>query len=170
MRICYFGLLSEASSRHSMHPPGLRAAGDEVIEWTAPLWLLPGHSRGGAPGGISAERVVYELGELGRTILRIAWLTVAGLRIHGPIDAVVVSEFNHALTPLARAFARRWGARLVVDFCFSFYDTAVNDRRALYPEILKRAGLRLDERLERHVNRRTGRRAGEYFESILICR
>jgi hypothetical protein len=46
----------------------------------------------------------------------------------------------------------------------------VNDRRALYPEILKRAGLRLDERLERHVNRRTGRRAGEYYESILICR
>ena len=46
----------------------------------------------------------------------------------------------------------------------------VNDRRELYPEILDRAGLRLDERLERHVNRRTGRRAGEYFESILICR
>jgi hypothetical protein len=46
----------------------------------------------------------------------------------------------------------------------------VNDRRRLYPEILDRAGLRLDERLERHVNRRTGRRAGEYFESILVCR
>jgi hypothetical protein len=46
----------------------------------------------------------------------------------------------------------------------------VNDRRELYPEILDRAGLRLAERLERHVNRRTGRRAGEYFESILICR
>jgi hypothetical protein len=46
----------------------------------------------------------------------------------------------------------------------------VNDRRELYPEILARAGLRLDERLERHVNRRTGRRAGEYFESILVCR
>ena len=46
----------------------------------------------------------------------------------------------------------------------------VNDRRALYPEILERTGLRLDERLERHVNRRTGRRAGEYYESILICR
>jgi hypothetical protein len=46
----------------------------------------------------------------------------------------------------------------------------VNDRRQLYPQILERAGLRLDERLERHVNRRTGRRAGEYFESILICR
>ena len=46
----------------------------------------------------------------------------------------------------------------------------VNDRRDLYPEILKRAGLRLDERVERHVNRRTGRRAGEYFESVLVCR
>ena len=46
----------------------------------------------------------------------------------------------------------------------------VNDRRELYPEILRRARLRLDERLERHVNRRTGRRAGEYFESVLVCR
>jgi hypothetical protein len=45
----------------------------------------------------------------------------------------------------------------------------VNDRRNLYPEILRRSGLRLADRLERHVNRRTGRRAGEYFESILVC-
>jgi DNA methylase len=45
----------------------------------------------------------------------------------------------------------------------------VNDRRELYPTILRRAGLRLDERLERHVNRRTGRRAGEYFESVLVA-
>ena len=28
----------------------------------------------------------------------------------------------------------------------------------------------LEDRLERHVNRRTGRRAGEYFESVLVCR
>jgi hypothetical protein len=45
----------------------------------------------------------------------------------------------------------------------------VNDRRQLYPEILRQAGLRLEDRLERHVNRRTGRRAGEYFESILVA-
>jgi hypothetical protein len=44
----------------------------------------------------------------------------------------------------------------------------VNDRRNLYPGILARAGLRLVDRLERHVNRRTGRRSGEYFESILV--
>ena len=46
----------------------------------------------------------------------------------------------------------------------------VNDRRDLYPEILDRAGLRLEQRLRRHVNRRTGRRAGEYFEDVLVAR
>ncbi|MSO95814.1 MAG: class I SAM-dependent methyltransferase [Thermoleophilia bacterium] len=45
----------------------------------------------------------------------------------------------------------------------------VNDRRDLYSEILQRAGLRLVDRHERHVNRRTGRRAGEYYESILVA-
>jgi DNA modification methylase len=45
----------------------------------------------------------------------------------------------------------------------------VNDRRELYPAILRRAGLRLEDRLERHVNRRTGRRAGEYYESVLVA-
>jgi hypothetical protein len=46
----------------------------------------------------------------------------------------------------------------------------VNDRRSLYPEILDRAGLRLEGRLRRHVNRRTGRRAGEYFEDVLVAK
>ncbi len=46
----------------------------------------------------------------------------------------------------------------------------VNDRRELFPAILERAGLRLDDRYRRHVNRRTGRRAGEYFEDVLVAR
>jgi hypothetical protein len=46
----------------------------------------------------------------------------------------------------------------------------VNDRRDLYPDILERAGLRLEARLRRHVNRRTGRRAGEFFEDVLVSR
>jgi hypothetical protein len=46
----------------------------------------------------------------------------------------------------------------------------VNDRHDLYPEIFARAGVRLEERLRRHVNRRTGRRAGEFFEDILVAR
>ena len=45
----------------------------------------------------------------------------------------------------------------------------VNDRRRLYDDVLRRAGLRLVDRLERHVNRRTGRRGGEYFESVLVA-
>jgi DNA methylase len=46
----------------------------------------------------------------------------------------------------------------------------VNDRRDLYPEILDRAGLTLEMRHTRHVNRRTGRRASEYFEDVLVAR
>jgi hypothetical protein len=45
----------------------------------------------------------------------------------------------------------------------------VNDSKGLYPEILERSDLRLEERLTRHVNRRTGRRAGEFFEDVLVC-
>jgi hypothetical protein len=44
------------------------------------------------------------------------------------------------------------------------------DRRDLYPSILERAGLRLEERLRRHVNRRTGRRAGEFYEDVFVAR
>jgi hypothetical protein len=59
------------------------------------------------------------------------------------------------------AAALRPGAPVVI---------VVNDRRDLYPGILDRAGLRLEQRLRRHVNRRTGRRAGEYFEDVLVAR
>jgi DNA methylase len=46
----------------------------------------------------------------------------------------------------------------------------VNDRRALYDDIARRAGYEIARRDTRHVNRRTGRRAGEYFEQILWLR
>ena len=45
----------------------------------------------------------------------------------------------------------------------------VNDSKEVYPEILEQSGLLLEERLTRHVNRRTGRRAGEFFEDVLVC-
>jgi DNA methylase len=56
--------------------------------------------------------------------------------------------------------ALRPGGRVVV---------VVNDRRGLYDGILAEAGLRVEERLLRHVNRRTGRRKGEYFEEVLVA-
>ncbi|HSD03141.1 MAG TPA: DNA methyltransferase [Gaiellales bacterium] len=46
----------------------------------------------------------------------------------------------------------------------------VNDRRDLYDGIARRAGYTIARRDVRHVNRRTGRRAGEYFEQILWLR
>jgi hypothetical protein len=67
----------------------------------------------------------------------------------------VAGAFAHA----ARSLRRR--APVVI---------VVNDRRELYPDILSRAGLRLEDRLRRHVNRRTGRRAGEFFEDVLVAR
>ena len=46
----------------------------------------------------------------------------------------------------------------------------INDRRELYPQILEQAGLRLEQRYRRHVNRRTGRRSGEFYEDVLVAR
>jgi hypothetical protein len=59
----------------------------------------------------------------------------------------------------ARTALRRSGHIVVV----------VNDRRGLYDGILDAAGLRVKERLRRHVNRRTGRRSGEFFEDVLVA-
>jgi DNA modification methylase len=62
---------------------------------------------------------------------------------------------------LARARgALRRGGRIVI---------VVNDRRNLYDRILAAAGLRVEARNLRHVNRRTGRRKGEYFEEVLVA-
>jgi DNA modification methylase len=44
------------------------------------------------------------------------------------------------------------------------------DRDNLYPEIGEMANLNLEHVVERHVNRRTGRRSNEFFESIFIFR
>ena len=63
-----------------------------------------------------------------------------------------------ALRRAARALRR--GGRVVI---------VVNDSRRLYEAILPAAGLRLEERLVRHVNRRTGRRNGEFYEDILVA-
>ncbi len=44
----------------------------------------------------------------------------------------------------------------------------VNDKFGLYDEIRERTGMSLEHRLERHVNRRTGRRSGDFYESVLV--
>ena len=42
------------------------------------------------------------------------------------------------------------------------------DRHNVYPEILDEPNLMHEATLQRHVNRRTGRRSGEFYESIFI--
>ena len=64
-----------------------------------------------------------------------------------------------AVLSRARRALRRGGKVVIV----------VNDRRGLYDGILAAAGLQLEDRLLRHVNRRTGRRRGEFYEEVLIA-
>ena len=97
---------------------------------------------------------LLELDDLREREIGAAAAGTSGAAIAGYVDgiATVLANAAQALRP---------GAPLLV---------VVNDRRDLYPAILERAGLRLEDRLRRHVNRRTGRRAGEYFEDVLIVR
>jgi len=53
----------------------------------------------------------------------------------------------------------RKGGRMIV---------VAGDRSNLYPEIAEMAGVSLETTIQRHVNRRTGRRSGDFFETIFI--
>jgi hypothetical protein len=103
------------------------------------------------------HRYAYEL--LGLDDLREREI---GAAARGTSREALAAYVDGVAAVLARAAAavRRHGPILVV----------VNDRRDLYPVVLERAGLRLDGRYRRHVNRRTGRRAGEYYEDVLVAR
>jgi hypothetical protein len=103
------------------------------------------------------HRYAYEL--LGLDDRRERELGAAARGTSRAAIAEYASAIAHVLRRCASSLAP--GAPVVV---------VVNDRRDLYPEILGEAGLRIEERLERHVNRRTGRRSGEYFESIFVAR
>jgi len=46
----------------------------------------------------------------------------------------------------------------------------VRDRDKLYDDIAAQCGFEFENRIQRHVNRRTGRRANEFFEEVLIWR
>ncbi len=103
------------------------------------------------------HRIAYEL--LGLDDLRELEL---GAAASGTSRAAIAAYCDGVAAVLARAHeSLRRGAPVLV---------VVNDRRDLYPEILESAGLKLEARLRRHVNRRTGRRAGEFFEDVLVAR
>ena len=68
-----------------------------------------------------------------------------------------VEQMTESFANVKRSLARN--GRMVV---------IVNDKLGIYDEIAESAGLKLETRLERHVNRRTGRRSGAFFESVLV--
>jgi DNA modification methylase len=103
------------------------------------------------------HRYAYEL--LGLDDRRERELGAAALGTSRRVIEDYVEGISAVLARCADVLARR--APVIV---------VVNDRRDLYPEIFRRAGLKIEDRLERHVNRRTGRRAGEYFESVFLAR
>ena len=103
------------------------------------------------------HRYAYEL--LGLDDLREREIGAAARGTSKAALAAYVDGISTVLASCASALKPR--GRVVI---------VVNDRRDLYPEILGRAGLVLEQRYQRHVNRRTGRRAGEYFETVLVAR
>ena len=75
----------------------------------------------------------------------------------------VIADYVRDMTAVfrnARAHTRAGGMVVIV----------IDDSRGLYDTILDRAGLTVVDRRRRHVNRRTGRRQGEFFEEIILAR
>lgn len=67
----------------------------------------------------------------------------------------IASVFKHCAESL------RPGGRIIV---------VVGDRANVYPEIAEMVGLEQEAVVQRHVNRRTGRRSTDFYESVLIWR
>ena len=81
------------------------------------------------------------------------WRGTGRAAIEGYVDdmAAVFANARRFLTP---------GAAVVL---------VVDDSRDLFGGILERAGMRIREQRLRHVNRRTGRRAGEFYEQVILA-
>ena len=70
-----------------------------------------------------------------------------------------IEEMGEAFSNVAASMPR--GTRMVI---------VVHDRRDLYDDLASRLGFTVEYRLQRHVNRRTGRRAGDFFEDVIVWR
>ena len=81
----------------------------------------------------------------------------------GGSSRAAVSRYVDNMTEAFRNAMRALepGGRMVV---------VVHDRRDLYAEIGSRLGVKTEYRLRRHVNRRTGRRATDFFEDVIVWR
>ncbi|NLN75946.1 MAG: class I SAM-dependent methyltransferase [Armatimonadetes bacterium] len=79
----------------------------------------------------------------------------AGANARERYQAGIAQVFKNA------ASSMRAGGRMIV---------VAGDRANLYDRIAELAGLEIEAVVKRHVNRRTGRRSSEFFESVFIWR
>lgn len=79
----------------------------------------------------------------------------SSLRAKKAYQEQIANVLRHAAESL------RPGGRIIV---------VVGDRANLYPEIAELVGLEQEATVQRHVNRRTGRRSTDFYESVLIWR
>lgn len=81
----------------------------------------------------------------------------------GGTSAKACEAYKGSIAAILRNAARKMrpGGRVIV---------VAADRRDLYGEILERTGLEEEAVVKRQVNRRTGRRSTEFFESVFIWR
>jgi len=103
------------------------------------------------------HRYAYELlGLHGRESEEIGRASIGSSRtaVAGYVDGMT-EAFQNVMRSL------KPGARMAV---------IVHDRRDLYDEMGERLGLKTEYRLGRHVNRRTGRRATDFFEDVIVWR
>lgn len=77
------------------------------------------------------------------------------IRAKNAYQEEIAGVFKHAAKSL------RPGGRIIV---------VVGDRANLYPKIAELVGLEQEATVQRHVNRRTGRRSNDFYESVLIWR
>jgi len=72
-------------------------------------------------------------------------------------------QYEHDVAEVFRraAASMRVGSPMIV---------VANDKANLYHRIAERAGVQLEAIVKRHVNRRTGRRSNQFYESIFIWR
>ncbi len=71
---------------------------------------------------------------------------------------------NNYIEEISNVFSRV--KKLVKPGCV--FVVIANDSQEVYPRIAGRCGFKVVEELKRHVNRRTGRRANDFYENIFI--
>jgi hypothetical protein len=79
----------------------------------------------------------------------------AGQAAREKYQHLIASVFRRAVQAMPS------GGRLIV---------VAGDRRHLYPEIARKIGVEVEAVVQRHVNRRTGRRSTDFYESVFIWR